>query len=162
MTPAPLVGIICGSKSDWQHLAPAAEVLDELGVPYEARVVSAHRTPDWMFEYAGTAETRGLQVIIAAAGGAAHLPGMVATKTTLPVLGVPMPATALQGVDALLSIVQMPAGVPVGTLAIGRPGAANAALLAAEILALTRPELRARLVARRDARAADVLRDTLP
>jgi 5-(carboxyamino)imidazole ribonucleotide mutase len=162
VTPAPLVGIICGSKSDWQHLSPAAEVLDELGVPYEARVVSAHRTPDWMFEYAGTAETRGLQVIIAAAGGAAHLPGMVATKTTLPVLGVPMPATALQGVDALLSIVQMPAGVPVGTLAIGRPGAANAALLAAEILALTRPELRARLVARRDARAADVMRDTLP
>ncbi len=162
MTPAPLVGVICGSKTDWQFLSAAAEVLDELGVPYEARVVSAHRTPDWMFEYAATAEARGLQVIIAAAGGAAHLPGMVATKTTLPVLGVPMPATALQGVDALLSIVQMPAGVPVGTLAIGRPGAANAALLAAEILALTRPELRARLVARREARAAAVLADTLP
>lgn len=159
---APLVGVICGSKTDWQHLAAAAEVLDELGVPYEARVVSAHRTPDWMFEYAATAEARGLQVIIAAAGGAAHLPGMVATKTTVPVLGVPMPATALQGIDALLSIVQMPAGVPVGTLAIGRPGAANAALLACEILALSRPELRARLVARREARAADVLRDTLP
>jgi 5-(carboxyamino)imidazole ribonucleotide mutase len=159
---APLVGVICGSKSDWQQLSAAAEVLDELGVPYEARVVSAHRTPDWMFEYAATAEARGLQVIIAAAGGAAHLPGMVAAKTTVPVLGVPMPATALQGVDALLSIVQMPAGVPVGTLAIGRPGAANAALLACEILALSRPDLRARLTARRAARAHDVLRDTLP
>lgn len=159
---APLVGVICGSTSDWTHLAAAAEVLDELGVPYEARVVSAHRTPDWMFEYAASAEGRGLQVIIAAAGGAAHLPGMVATKTTLPVLGVPMPATALQGVDALLSIVQMPAGVPVGTLAIGRPGAANAALLACEILALTRPALRAALVARRDAKAAEVRSQVLP
>lgn len=161
-TSAPLVGVICGSTSDWTHLSAAADVLDELGIPYEKRVVSAHRTPDWMFEYAATAESRGLQVIIAAAGGAAHLPGMVAAKTTVPVLGVPMPATALQGVDALLSIVQMPGGVPVGTLAIGRPGATNAALFAAEILALTRPELRAALIARRTARANDVLRDTLP
>ncbi len=148
---APRVGIVCGSKTDWEHLAPAAQVLQELGVAYEARVVSAHRTPDWMFEYAATAESRGLQVIIAAAGGAAHLPGMLATKTQVPVLGVPMPATALQGVDALLSIVQMPAGVPVGTLAIGKPGAANAALLAAQILALHDPALARRLAEDREA-----------
>jgi 5-(carboxyamino)imidazole ribonucleotide mutase len=159
---APLVGVICGSKTDWQYLSAAADVLDELGVAYEARVVSAHRTPDLMFEYAASADARGLQVIIAAAGGAAHLPGMVATKTTVPVLGVPMPATALQGVDALLSIVQMPAGVPVGTLAIGRPGAVNAALLACEILALSRPDLRAKLVARRNARADAVRSEPLP
>ena len=142
---SPLVGIIMGSRSDWSTLAPAAELLTTLGVPFEARVVSAHRTPDWMFEYASTAESRGLKVIIAAAGGAAHLPGMVASKTLLPVLGVPVPATVLQGVDALLSIVQMPKGVPVGTLAIGEPGAANAALLAAEILALEQPALREKL-----------------
>src|SRR5258706_1859180 len=141
----PLVGIIMGSQSDYEHLLPACEMLDTLGVPYETRVVSAHRTPDWMFEYASSAESRGLQVIIAAAGGAAHLPGMVASKTILPVLGVPMPATSLNGVDSLLSIVQMPKGVPVGTLAIGKPGAANAALLAISIVSATRPELRERL-----------------
>ena len=127
---APLVGVIMGSRSDYESLAPAIEILTELGVPHEARVVSAHRTPDLMFEYAEEAEARGLKVIIAAAGGAAHLPGMVAAKTIVPVLGVPMPATALNGVDALLSIVQMPRGIPVGTLAIGKPGAANAGLLA--------------------------------
>src|SRR2546423_706550 len=131
---SPWVGIIMGSKSDYEHLAPAVELLEELGVAYEKRVVSAHRTPDWMFEYATSAEKRGLEVIIAAAGGAAHLPGMVAAKTLLPVLGVPIPATMLNGVDSLLSIVQMPKGVPVGTLAIGKPGAANAALLAASIV----------------------------
>ncbi len=154
---APLVGVIMGSKSDFEHMKPACEVLDELGVPFEARVVSAHRTPDWMFEYAETAESRGLAVIIAGAGGAAHLPGMVAAKTTVPVLGVPVPATALAGVDAILSIAQMPGGVPVGTLAIGKPGAKNAGLLAARILAVHDPELRARLRARRDAERDAVL-----
>jgi 5-(carboxyamino)imidazole ribonucleotide mutase len=144
-----------GSKSDWEYLQPAAKVLAELGVPYESRVVSAHRTPDWMFEYAETAEERGLLVIIAGAGGAAHLPGMVAAKTLVPVLGVPVPATALQGVDALLSIVQMPKGVPVGTLAIGKPGAANAGLLAAEIVGLLHPEVRERLRAWREARTRE-------
>src|SRR5512133_249410 len=147
-----LAGIIMGSSSDWATLAAAAEVLTELGIPFEARVVSAHRTPDWMFEYASTAESRGLRAIIAGAGGAAHLPGMVAAKTLVPVLGVPVPATVLQGVDALLSIVQMPKGVPVGTLAIGKPGAANAALLAAEIVGLDKPEVRERLRAWRAAR----------
>src|SRR5437660_3874886 len=141
----PLVGVIMGSRSDYQVLEPAIEILRELQVPHEKRVVSAHRTPDWMFEYASTAEKRGLQVIIAAAGGAAHLPGMVAAKTMLPVLGVPVPATMLNGIDSLLSIVQMPKGVPVGTLAIGKPGAANAGLLAASILANKRPELREKL-----------------
>ena len=160
--PAPWVGIIMGSKSDYEHLRPAVEILKELGVPYEARVVSAHRTPDRMFEYAGTAESRGLQVIIAGAGGAAHLPGMIASKTTVPVLGVPIPATALEGLDALLSIVQMPKGVPVGTLAIGKPGAANAALLAASIVALKRPEIGKRLKAWRAARSKEVLRQELP
>lgn len=145
-----------GSQNDWETLRPAGEVLDELAVGYEARVVSAHRTPDWMFEYAGTAEARGLRVIIAGAGGAAHLPGMVASKTALPVIGVPVPATALQGVDALLSIVQMPRGTPVATMAIGRPGAANAALFAAKILALGDPALAARLAAHRRARADEV------
>lgn len=158
-TPTPLVGVIMGSTSDFDVMRAACDVLDELGIPYEKQVVSAHRTPDWMFEYAATAEARGLRVIIAAAGGAAHLPGMVASKTLVPVLGVPVPATALQGIDALLAIVQMPAGVPVGTLAIGKPGATNAALLAAQILATTDPALRERLRARRDARAAGV-RDT--
>src|SRR3954471_22653693 len=157
---SPLVGIIMGSKSDFDVLAPAAEILKELGVPHEVKIVSAHRTPDWMFQYAESAESRGLEVIIAAAGGAAHLPGMVAAKTTLPVLGVPMPATMLNGVDSLLSIVQMPKGVPVGTLAIGKPGAANAGLLAASILANKRPELRAKLRALRDARTDDVLGKT--
>jgi 5-(carboxyamino)imidazole ribonucleotide mutase len=133
----PLVGIIMGSRSDWpETMAHAAETLDKLGVPYETRVVSAHRTPDLVFEYASTAESRGLEVIIAGAGGAAHLPGMTAAKTTLPVLGVPVESRALKGMDSLLSIVQMPAGIPVGTLAIGRAGAVNAALLAASIVAL--------------------------
>jgi 5-(carboxyamino)imidazole ribonucleotide mutase len=130
----PLVGIIMGSTSDWETLQPAAETLTRLGVPYETRVVSAHRTPDLLFEYASTARDRGIEVIIAGAGGAAHLPGMTASKTTLPVLGVPVQSKALNGMDSLLSIVQMPAGIPVGTLAIGKAGATNAALLAASIL----------------------------
>jgi 5-(carboxyamino)imidazole ribonucleotide mutase len=159
---APLVGVIMGSRTDYPVLEPACELLDELEIPYEARVVSAHRTPDWMFEYAATAEERGLQVIIAAAGGAAHLPGMVAAKTLVPVLGVPVPSTMLQGVDALLSIVQMPGGVPVGTLAIGKPGAMNAALLAAEIVGLARPEVRERLRAWRARRAEQVRAQELP
>jgi 5-(carboxyamino)imidazole ribonucleotide mutase len=158
----PVVGIIMGSKSDFDVLAPAAEILKELGVPHEVKIVSAHRTPDWMFQYAESAESRGLEVIIAAAGGAAHLPGMVAAKTTLPVLGVPVPATMLQGIDSLLSIVQMPKGVPVGTLAIGKPGAANAGLLAASIVANKRPELREKLKAWRSARRDEVLRQELP
>src|SRR2546429_9994777 len=158
----PLVGVIMGSPSDYQVLEAAIEILRELQVPHEKRVVSAHRTPDWMFEYASTAEKRGLQVIIAAAGGAAHLPGMVASKTILPVLGVPVPATLLNGLDSLLSIVQMPKGVPVGTLAIGEPGAANAALLAASIVSATRPELRERLREWRAPRTADVLGSTGP
>jgi 5-(carboxyamino)imidazole ribonucleotide mutase len=131
----PLVGIIMGSKSDWESLQPAAETLQRLGIAFEKRVVSAHRTPDLLFEYASTARSRGLEVIIAGAGGAAHLPGMTAAKTTLPVLGVPVQSKALNGIDSLLSIVQMPAGIPVGTLAIGSAGATNAALLAASILA---------------------------
>lgn len=131
----PLVGIIMGSKSDWETLQPAADTLRRLGVPFETRVVSAHRTPDLLFEYASTARQRGIEVIIAGAGGAAHLPGMTASKTTLPVLGVPVQSKALNGMDSLLSIVQMPAGIPVGTLAIGSAGATNAALLAASILA---------------------------
>lgn len=158
----PLVGVIMGSKSDYEHMQHACATLQELDVPFESRVVSAHRTPDWMFEYASTAEARGLMVIIAAAGGAAHLPGMTAAKTLVPVLGVPMPVTALQGQDALLSIVQMPAGVPVGTLAIGKPGAINAAILAAEIVALRLPEVRERLRAWRAARRDDVLQQSLP
>jgi len=155
--PKPLVGVIMGSQNDWETLRPAGELLDELGVPYEARVVSAHRTPDWMFRYAASAQSRGLRVVIAGAGGAAHLPGMVASKTPLPVIGVPVPATALQGVDALLSILQMPRGTPVATMAIGKPGAANAALFAARILALQDPALLARLQAYQKARAAEVL-----
>jgi 5-(carboxyamino)imidazole ribonucleotide mutase len=158
----PLVGIIMGSKSDYEHLVPAVALLQEMGIPFEARIVSAHRTPDWMFEYASSAESRGLEVIIAAAGGAAHLPGMVASKTLVPVLGVPVPATLLNGIDALLSIVQMPAGVPVGTLAIGKPGATNAAILAAEIVGTRRPEIRERLRAWREARAQDVRSQVLP
>ncbi len=146
----PLVGIIMGSASDAPTLRNAAEILDRLLVPYEMRVVSAHRTPDLMFAYAEEAEARGLKVIIAGAGGAAHLPGMVASKTLLPVLGVPVQSKALNGLDSLLSIVQMPGGVPVGTLAIGDAGAKNAALLAAEILALEDPALRERI---RDSRA---------
>src|ERR1700758_1329982 len=137
---AALVGVIMGSKSDWETMSHAATTLEELGVPFEVRVVSAHRTPDLLFEYAGSAESRGLEVLIAGAGGAAHLPGMAAAKTALPVLGVPVESKALHGIDSLLSIVQMPAGVPVGTLAIGRAGAINAALLAAAILAGKHPE----------------------
>jgi 5-(carboxyamino)imidazole ribonucleotide mutase len=151
------VGVIMGSKSDLKYLQPAVDLLAELGVPHEVRIVSAHRTPDWMFEYASTAESRGLEVIIAAAGGAAHLPGMVAAKTVLPVLGVPVPATLLNGLDSLLSIVQMPKGVPVGTLAIGEAGAANAAILATSIVSATRPELRERLREWRAQRTAEVL-----
>jgi 5-(carboxyamino)imidazole ribonucleotide mutase len=151
-----------GSQSDYQHVGAACEMLGELGIAFEARVVSAHRTPDWLFQYAETAAERGLHVIIAGAGGAAHLPGMIAAKTLVPVLGVPVAATPLNGLDALLSIVQMPKGVPVGTLAIGSSGAANAALLAAEILALHDPALRQRLHAWRDARRDDVLSQTVP
>jgi 5-(carboxyamino)imidazole ribonucleotide mutase len=158
---APLVGVIMGSASDLDTMTPARELLTALGIAHEVRVVSAHRTPDWMFQYAEEAEGRGLEVIIAAAGGAAHLPGMVAAKTTLPVLGVPVAATGLVGVDALLSIVQMPKGVPVGTLAIGKPGAANAALLAARILATSRPALRARLRAWHAARTEEVMQRTV-
>jgi 5-(carboxyamino)imidazole ribonucleotide mutase len=134
-----------GSKSDWDTMQHAAQILEALGVPHETKIVSAHRTPDLLFEYAASAEERGIEVIIAGAGGAAHLPGMTAAKTTLPVLGVPVESKALQGIDSLLSIVQMPAGVPVGTLAIGKPGAINAALLAASIVAISRPDVRERL-----------------
>jgi 5-(carboxyamino)imidazole ribonucleotide mutase len=159
---SPRGGVIMGSKSDLETMAPAIELLVALGVPHEVRIVSAHRTPDWMFEYAAGAEARGLAVIIAAAGGAAHLPGMTAAKTILPVLGVPVAATALGGVDAFLSIAQMPKGVPVGTLAIGAPGAANAALLAARIVALSDPALRERLRAWTAARRDEVLGDSTP
>lgn len=159
---SPIVGVIMGSKSDYDTLAPACEVLTELGVPYETRIVSAHRTPQWMAQYASEAESRGIEVIIAGAGGAAHLPGMVAAHTVLPVLGVPVPATMLNGLDALLSIVQMPKGVPVGTLAIGKPGAANAGLLAASIVSISRPEVRKRMRAWRDARTQEVLTQGLP
>lgn len=160
--PAPLVGVIMGSKSDWDVMRHAAEVLGEFGVPHECCVVSAHRTPDWMGEYAKTAAERGLEVIIAGAGGAAHLPGMVAAQTWVPVLGVPVTSAALNGLDSLLSIVQMPGGVPVGTLAIGKAGATNAGLLAVAILANQRPELRRQLTAYRAARAQQVLGESLP
>ncbi len=142
---SPLVGLIMGSSSDWETLQHAAQTLDRLAVPYEVRIVSAHRTPDLLFEYVAGAEARGLEVIIAGAGGAAHLPGMAAAKTTLPVLGVPVQSQALNGLDSLLSIVQMPAGVPVGTLAIGKAGAINAALFATSILGNKYPALRAAL-----------------
>jgi len=144
-TQPPLVGVIMGSRSDWETMIHATETLETLGIPYEMRVVSAHRTPDLLFDYAGTAEARGLEVLIAGAGGAAHLPGMAAAKTTLPVLGVPVESKALKGMDSLLSIVQMPGGIPVGTLAIGRAGAINAALLAASILGNKYPAIRAAL-----------------
>lgn len=160
--PRPLVGIIMGSRSDWETMAHAAEELEKLGVTHEVRVVSAHRTPDVLFEYASSAKARGLRVIIAGAGGAAHLPGMAAAKTTLPVLGVPVESKALRGIDSLLSIVQMPAGVPVGTLAIGRAGATNAALLAAQILALSDSALAARLEARQREQTTRVLNDSDP
>jgi 5-(carboxyamino)imidazole ribonucleotide mutase len=151
------VGVIMGSRSDWDTMDAAAETLDQLAVPYETRVVSAHRTPDLLFEFAAGAAERGLQVIVAGAGGAAHLPGMVAAKTHLPVLGVPVESKALKGMDSLLSIAQMPAGVPVGALAIGRSGAVNAALLAAAILALSDDEVRERLLAFRAAQTVSVL-----
>ena len=154
--PPPLVGIIMGSQSDWATMRRAAEVLVELQVPHEVKIVSAHRTPDRLYQYAKGAAGRGLKVIIAGAGGAAHLPGMTASMTTLPVLGVPVESRALKGQDSLLSIVQMPAGVPVGTLAIGEPGATNAGLLAAAILALSDPGLAARLNARRARETAAV------
>ena len=153
----PLVGLIMGSRSDWETLQAAAETLERLGIPYEVKVVSAHRTPDLLFEYASTAETRGLEVIIAGAGGAAHLPGMTASKTPLPVLGIPVESKALKGMDSLLSIVQMPAGVPVGTLAIGKAGATNAALLAAAILGNKHPDIRKTLKTFRAAQTDSVL-----
>ncbi len=159
---APLVGVIMGSRSDWETMRRAVEILGELGVPCESRVVSAHRTPDLLVEYAAGAAARGLEVIIAGAGGAAHLPGMVAAKTTLPVLGVPVRSSALSGLDSLLSIVQMPAGVPVGTLAIGEAGAVNAGLLAAAIVARGRPEIAGRLDAHRRAQTQRVLADPDP
>lgn len=150
-----------GSRNDYAVMRGAVEMLAEFGVPHEVRVVSAHRTPDLLFEYAETAAARGLRVIVAGAGGAAHLPGMVAAKTVVPVLGVPIPATALQGMDSLLSIVQMPKGVPVGTLAIGTPGAANAGLLAAQIIATTDAALREKIAAWRAARRDEVLAQTV-
>jgi 5-(carboxyamino)imidazole ribonucleotide mutase len=153
----PLVGVIMGSRSDWDTMKHTVETLEELGVPCETRVVSAHRTPDLLFEYASTAAERGLQVIVAGAGGAAHLPGMTAAKTHLPVLGVPVESKALKGMDSLLSIAQMPAGIPVGTLAIGRSGAVNAALLAAAVVALHDDAVRERLMAFRAAQTDTVL-----
>ncbi len=158
----PLVGIIMGSRSDWQTMQGAAEVLDHLGIPHEVRVVSAHRTPDLMFEYAATAAGRGLEVIIAGAGGAAHLPGMTAAKTTLPVLGVPVQSKSLNGLDSLLSIVQMPAGVPVATFAIGPAGARNAALFAASMLAIHHPQYAVPLRAFRAAQTEQVVADGDP
>jgi 5-(carboxyamino)imidazole ribonucleotide mutase len=162
MSDKPIVGVVMGSKSDYEVLSSAVEVLRALEIPHEARVVSAHRTPDWLFEYAETARERGLRVIIAGAGGAAHLPGMLAAKTLVPVLGVPVPATLLNGLDSLLSIVQMPKGVPVGTLAIGKPGAANAAIFAAEILAASDTALYERLATWRKSRTEEVLNQELP
>ncbi|RFA31386.1 5-(carboxyamino)imidazole ribonucleotide mutase [Alkalilimnicola ehrlichii] len=159
---SPVVGVIMGSKSDWDTMRHAAEVLEEFGVPHECQIVSAHRTPDRMQAYAASAAERKLEVIIAGAGGAAHLPGMVAAQTTVPVLGVPVQSKALNGLDSLLSIVQMPGGIPVGTLAIGAAGARNAALLAIAILANQRPELRQRLEAFRLAQSNRVKEDTLP
>ncbi|HEX6396450.1 MAG TPA: 5-(carboxyamino)imidazole ribonucleotide mutase [Steroidobacteraceae bacterium] len=158
----PLVGIIMGSSSDWETMRAAAEALDKLSIPYETRVVSAHRTPDLLFEYASAAQGRGIEVIIAGAGGAAHLPGMTASKTTLPVLGVPVQSKALNGMDSLLSIVQMPAGVPVATFAIGVAGATNAALTAAAILANKRPEYDAALKKFRADQTAKVLSNPDP
>src|SRR5215467_6658090 len=158
----PLVGVIMGSKSDWEYMAAAAETMTELKVPHEVRVLSAHRTPDLTLEYSARAAERGLRAIIAGAGGAAHLPGVIAAKTILPVIGVPMPTTSLNGMDSLLSIVQMPRGVPVATMAIGKAGAGNAGLFAVAILALSRPDLAEHLVKWRAARAAEVLKQKLP
>ena len=157
----PLVGVIMGSRSDWEYMAAAAEVMDELQIPYELRVLSAHRTPEQTLEYAAAASGRGLKVIIAGAGGAAHLAGVVAAKTILPVIGVPMPATTLNGIDSLLSIVQMPKGVPVATMAIGKAGAANAGLFAAAIIALGDARLAQRLREWREMRAREVLEQKL-
>lgn len=156
----PLVGVIMGSTSDWETMKEACLILEELQVPYEKKVVSAHRTPDLMFEYAETAKSRGLAVIIAGAGGAAHLPGMVAAKTELPVIGVPVKSSNLNGLDSLLSIVQMPGGVPVATVAIGKAGAINAGLLAGQILGLQYPEIQERLVQRRAAIRQSVMEDS--
>jgi 5-(carboxyamino)imidazole ribonucleotide mutase len=153
----PLVGVVMGSKSDWDTMSHTADTLDALGIPHEVRVMSAHRTPDQAIEYAATAEERGLEVIIAAAGGAAHLAGVLAAKTTLPILGVPMKGWSLDGLDSLLSTVQMPRGVPVGTLAIGKAGAVNAALLAGQILGLKHPKIRDAVVADREARRQEIL-----
>jgi 5-(carboxyamino)imidazole ribonucleotide mutase len=153
----PLVGIIMGSKSDWEHMSAAAEILTEFKVSHEVRILSAHRTPDIALEYSSSAAERGLQVMIAGAGGAAHLPGVIAAKTILPVIGVPMPTTSLNGMDSLLSIVQMPRGIPVATMAIGKAGAGNAGLFAVAVLALNRPDLAEALVKWRAARAAEVL-----
>lgn len=155
--PLPLVGVLMGSRSDWETMRHAVETLDALGVPHEVKVVSAHRTPDLLFDYASSAEARGIEVLIAGAGGAAHLPGMVAAKCALPVLGVPVESQVLRGVDSLLSIVQMPAGIPVGTLAIGRSGAINAALLATAILGVKYPGFRAAVHGYRDRQTGDVL-----
>ena len=157
-----LVGVIMGSRSDWETMRQAAEVLEQFGVAHERRIVSAHRTPDWMGEYAASAERRGLELIIAGAGGAAHLPGMVAAQTVLPVIGVPVRSKELNGLDSLLSIVQMPGGVPVATMAIGEAGARNAGLLAVAILAAGRPALRAKLHEFRAAQSKRVREDTLP
>ena len=161
-SPAPLVAVIMGSSSDWETMRHAVDVLERFGISCERQIVSAHRTPVWMAEFAMTAESRGLEVIIAGAGGAAHLPGMVAAHTTLPVLGVPVQSAALNGLDSLLTIVQMPAGVPVGTLAIGKAGATNAGLLAVSILANARPGLRDRLRAFRAEQTDKVRQDELP
>ena len=161
MDAGPLVGVVMGSRSDYAVMRAAVEILEEFGIAHERRVVSAHRTPDLLFSYGESAVARGLRVIIAGAGGAAHLPGMLAAKTIVPVLGVPIAATALQGMDALLAIVQMPKGVPVGTLAIGTPGATNAALLAVAMLATTDRALQERLTAWRALRTAEVLGQTL-
>ena len=159
---SPLVGIIMGSKSDWEHMSAAAEILNEFKVSHEVRILSAHRTPDLTLDYAAAAVERGLQVMIAGAGGAAHLPGVIAAKTILPVIGVPMPTTALSGMDSLLSIVQMPRGVPVATMAIGKPGAANAGLFAAAIIALGDAQLADRLKQWRAARVKELLDQKLP
>ena len=158
----PLVAVVMGSSSDWETMKHTVEVLERFNVPHDRHIVSAHRTPVWMAEFASRAEANGLEVIIAGAGGAAHLPGMVAAHTTLPVLGVPVQSAALQGLDSLLSIVQMPGGVPVGTLAIGKAGATNAGLLAVSILANSRPELRAMMRAYRDEQANRVRQEQLP
>ena len=161
-SPAALVAVVMGSSSDWEIMKHTVDVLERFGVPHERHIVSAHRTPVWLAEFASAAEGRGIEVIVAGAGGAAHLPGMVAAHTPLPVLGVPVPSTALQGLDSLLSIVQMPGGVPVATLAIGKPGAINAGLLAVSILSNSRPELRRQLHAFRDEQTQKVRQEQLP